>query len=127
MKRSVKTAEDLAATTAWLLLATLVLMTGSVYGHYFIPLIALAAVAADALLERVVLWLSIGGLAVYAVGALGWAFAPTWIGSLEYQVVSTLVLFVPAALAALLSLRLLPAAMRAKRSALTHGVGAGPG
>jgi hypothetical protein len=50
-----------------------------------------------------VLWLSIGGLAVYAVAALGWSFSPTWIGTLEYQVVGSLVLFGPAAIAGILS------------------------
>jgi hypothetical protein len=98
-RRRLKTAQDLAATTAWLLIATLVLMTGSVYGHYFVPLVALAAVADDPVLERIVLWLSVGGLLVYAVGALGWAFTPLWIGTLDYQVVGTLVLFGPAAIA----------------------------
>jgi hypothetical protein len=92
---------DLAASSGWVLIATLLLLTGAVYGHYFVPAVALAAVAGDALLERVVLWLSIGGLAVYGVGLLGWVFNPLWIGSSEYQVVGSLVVLGPALLAVL--------------------------
>ena len=102
--RRVETATELAAATGWLLIATLLLLTGALYGHYFVPVVALAAVAGDALLERTAMWLSIGGLVVYGVGALGWAFAPTWIGTLEYQVVGSLVLLVPTAIATLMAL-----------------------
>jgi hypothetical protein len=97
-------ASGLAATTGWLLIAALLLLSGGVYGHYFVPVVALAAVAGDALLERVAVWLSLGGLAAYGVGALGWAFNPVWIGTLEYQVVGSLVLLGPATLATLLAL-----------------------
>ena len=100
-RRRVDRPAELAATTAWLLIVTLLLLTGAVYGHYFVPVVALAAVAGNALLERTAMWLSIGGLAVYGVGALGWAFAPTWIGTFEYQLVGSLVLIVPAILAQL--------------------------
>src|SRR5207245_11634342 len=102
--RRVEAATELAAAPGWLLIATLLLLTGALYGHYFVPVVALAAVAGDALLERTAMWLSIGGLVVYGVGALGWAFAPTWIGTLEYQVVGSLVLLVPTAIATLMAL-----------------------
>jgi hypothetical protein len=92
---------ELAANMAWLLIAALLLLTAAVYGHYFVPVIALAAVAGDRLLERAALWLSIGGLSGYAVGEVGWALDPTWIGTLSYQVVGALVLFGPATLAML--------------------------
>lgn len=95
--------DQLATSSGWLLMASLLLLTAAVYGHYFVPLVALAAVAGSRLLDRVVLWLSIGGLAVYSVGALGWVFQPTWIGSIEYQVVGSMVLFGPAAVASVLT------------------------
>ena len=102
--RRVETATELAAATGWLLIATLLLLTGALYGHYFVPVVALAAVAGDALLERTAMWLSIGGLVVYGVAAHGWAFTPTWIGTLEYQVVGSLVLLAPAVIATLMAL-----------------------
>jgi hypothetical protein len=100
-QRVEQTPAELAASMAWLLITALLLLTASVYGHYFVPVVALAAVAGEWLLERAAMWLSIGGLSVYAVGALGWAVDPTWIGTLNYQVIGALVLFGPATLAML--------------------------
>jgi hypothetical protein len=51
-------------------------------------------------------WLSIGGLAAHAVGAIAWSLDPLWIGTLGYQVFGAAVLLGPAVLAALLSLAL---------------------
>jgi hypothetical protein len=101
----VERSRGLAASSAWLLVTSLLLLTSAVYGHYFVPAIALAAVAGNAVLDRLVMWLSLGGLVVYAVGALGWVFVPTWIGSMEYQVVGSLVLFGPAAVVSVLTWR----------------------
>jgi hypothetical protein len=90
---------QLAESSGWLLLATLSLLTSAVFAHYFVPAVALAAVANSPRLERVVYWLSIGGLAAYGLEILGMAFDPQWIGSNGYQVVGTLVLLGPVAVA----------------------------
>lgn len=86
---------EVAATTGWVLIATLVLLTGAIYGHYFVPIVALAAVSGEVLLERVATWLSIGGLALYAVGPIGWTIDPAWIGTLSYQVTGAVIVFGP--------------------------------
>jgi hypothetical protein len=98
LRRRTERPAEVAATTGWLLIGTLALLTAAVYGHYFVPIVALAAVSGEASLERAAKWLSIGGLAVHAVGALGWSLDPLWIGTLGYQLVGTAVLFGPAAI-----------------------------
>jgi hypothetical protein len=102
MRRRVDRPADLAASSGWLLLATLLLLTSAMYGHYFVPAVALAAVADNPRLERAVFWLSIGGLAAYGPELMGLAFDPVWVGSQAYQVVGTLVLLGPATAAMLL-------------------------
>jgi hypothetical protein len=87
---------ELAESSGWLLLATVLLLTSAIFAHYFVPAVALAAVANRPRLERAVYWLSIGGLAAYGLEILGMAFDPQWIGSSGYQVVGTLVLLAPA-------------------------------
>jgi hypothetical protein len=94
-------AADLAAASGWLLIATLLLLTGAIYGHYFVPVVALAAISGEPRLERTVKWLSLGGLAVYGVGPIGVAFDPLWVGTLAYQTVGGVVLFGPVAAAML--------------------------
>jgi hypothetical protein len=93
---------DLASTSGWLVVASLLLLTSAVFAHYFVPAVALAAVANDPRLERMVLWLSIGGLAAYSVELLGLAFGSSWIGSNSYQLLGSLVLLGPASVATLL-------------------------
>ncbi len=106
--RRVDRPANLAASSGWLLLATLLLLTGGVFGHYLVPAVALAAVADSPRLERVVVWLTIGGLAAYGPELVGLAFDPRWIGSAGYQVVGTLVLLGPALLSeVILALRTL--------------------
>ena len=46
---------ELAATSGWLVVAGLLLLTSAVFAHYFVPAVALAAVANDRRLERTVL------------------------------------------------------------------------
>ena len=87
-----------AKTSAWLLLATLLLLTSAVFAHYLVPAVALAALADNRQLDRVVMWLSIGGLAAYGVDLLGVAFGSAWLGSDAYRVLGTLILLGPAAL-----------------------------
>jgi len=98
-----ETAAEVAASSGRLLLSSVLLLTTAVFGHYLIPAVALAAVSADARLEQWVFWLSIGGLAAYAVELLALVFGPEWIGSLGYQLAGSLVLLAPAALATLRS------------------------
>jgi hypothetical protein len=98
----VDTAAEVAASSGRLLLSSL-LLTTAVFGHYLVPAVALAAVSADARLEQWVFWLSIGGLAAYAVEVLALAFGPDWIGSAGYQLAGSLVLLAPALLATLRS------------------------
>jgi hypothetical protein len=90
---------DLAATSGWLVAASVLLLTGAVFAHYFVPAVALAAVANDARLERTVLWLSVGGLAAYSVELVGLAFGSSWIGSTGFELLGSLVLLAPAGLA----------------------------
>jgi hypothetical protein len=95
------TAAEVAGCSGRLLLSSLLLLTTAVFGHYLVPAIALAAVAADSRLERWVFWLSIGALAAYAVELLALAVGPGWIGSAGYQISGSLVLLLPALLASL--------------------------
>jgi hypothetical protein len=98
------TAQDAALAAeapAWLLLATLLLLTSAVFAHYLVPAVALAALADNRHLDRVVMWLSIGGLAAYGVDLLGLAFGSDWLGSDAYRVLGTLILLGPATLALL--------------------------
>jgi hypothetical protein len=88
----------LAAATARQLLVSVLLLTSAVFGHYFVPAVALAAVAADRRLERLVMCLSLGGLAAYGVEVLGLALGPAWNGSPGYQLSGSLVLLGPAAI-----------------------------
>jgi hypothetical protein len=92
---SVKTLAGVAAASAWLLIWTTYLLTSAVYAHYLLPVIALAAVANDRRLDRVVLWLSIGGLAAYGTELLGLVFGATWLGSPGYRAIGSLVLLLP--------------------------------
>jgi hypothetical protein len=85
-------ARQVAATAAWLLLVTLALLTSAVFAHYLVPVVALTAVAGSARLERLVGWLSLGGLAFYALDLLGLALWPGWLGSVGYRVLGSLVL-----------------------------------
>jgi hypothetical protein len=89
---------DLAATSGWALVLSVFLMTSAVYGHYLVPAVALAAVADDERLRRLVFWLSVGGQAAYGVDLLGLTLGPAWLGSDPYRVVGTLVLIGPALL-----------------------------
>ena len=87
-----------AEASAWLLLATLLLLTSAVFAHYLVPAVALAALADSPRLDRVVMWLSIGGLAAYGVDLLSLAYGSTWLGSDAYRVLGSLILLGPAAL-----------------------------
>jgi hypothetical protein len=100
-QRSTRPAE-LAATSGWLVVASVLLLTSAVFAHYFVPAVALAAVADDARLERAVLWLSIGSLAAYGVELLGLTFGTAWLGSVGYQLLGSVVLLGPVSLATLL-------------------------
>jgi hypothetical protein len=104
LRRRAEQPSELAASTGWLLIATLLLLTAAIYGHYFVPVVAMAAVSGERSLERAARWLSIGGLAAHGVGAIGWSLNPLWIGTLGYQVFGAAVLLGPAVLAALFSL-----------------------
>lgn len=86
---------DVAATSGWLLLLTMLLLTSAVYGQYFVPLIAVTAVAGDARLDRFVYWLSVGGLAAYGVDLLGLVLNPSWLGSAAYATIGSVVLLAP--------------------------------
>ena len=90
---------DVAATSGWLMLVSLLLLTSAVFAHYLVPAIALAAASADERLQRLVMWLSIGALAAYAVELLSLVFGSAWIGSDTYKLIGTLSLLGPAALA----------------------------
>jgi hypothetical protein len=104
LRRRADRPAEVAATSGWILIVTLLLLTAVIYGHYFVPVVAMAAVSGEASLERTAKWLSIGGLAAHGVGAIGWSLDPLWIGSLGYQVFGAGVLLAPAALATLVSL-----------------------
>jgi hypothetical protein len=104
LRRRAEQPSQVAASAGWLLIATLLLLTASIYGHYFVPVVAMAAVSGELSLERAARWLSIGGLAAHAVGAIGWSLYPLWIGTLGYQIFGATVLLGPAVLAALVSL-----------------------
>ena len=89
------------------LLATLLLLTTAFFAHYLVPVIALAAVLEQepARVQRVVLALSVGAMATYAVELLSLAFGPSFIGSPSFQIVGSLVLLLPAACVAVMSWR----------------------
>jgi hypothetical protein len=82
----------------------LLLLTSAVYAHYLVAAVALAALAGNPRLDRVVMWLSVGGLAAYAVELFSLVLGPAWLGSDGYRVVGTLVLLIPASLALLADL-----------------------
>ena len=79
------------------LLATLLLLTTAFFAHYLVPVIALAAVSGNARLRRVVVALSVGAMAAYAVELLNLAFGPAFIGSASFQMIGSLALLLPAA------------------------------
>jgi hypothetical protein len=95
-RRRPEGAADLAASSGWVLLASLLLLSSAVFAHYLVPAVALAAVSNDRRLQRVVMWLSIGGLAAYGVELLGLSVGPGWPGSDGYRVLGTLTLLGPA-------------------------------
>jgi hypothetical protein len=101
----VRQSRQVASASAWLLLATLLLLTSAVFAHYLVPAVALAAVACNPRLDRVVVWLSIGGLAAYGVELLSLVLGEAWLGSDGYRVVGTLVLLLPASIALFCDLR----------------------
>jgi hypothetical protein len=88
---------DRLISACLVLLATLLLLTTAFFAHYLVPVIALAALADHARLHRVVLALSVGAMAVYAVELLQLAFGPAFIGSPSFQIVGSLALLLPAA------------------------------
>ncbi len=92
------TSAALASAGGWLLLATVLLLTSAMYAHYLLPVIALAAVSGDARLQRVVLWLSIGGMAAYNVDWLSTTLGVQWLASDSYRVLGTLIMLGPALL-----------------------------
>jgi hypothetical protein len=63
-----------------------------------VPAVAVAAVCDDERLRRVVMWLSVGALAAYAVEPLSLVLGPGWVGSDAYKVLGTLTLLGPAGL-----------------------------
>jgi hypothetical protein len=98
VRRRAERPAEVAASTGWLLIATLLLLTAAIYGHYFVPVVAMAAVSGERSLERAAKWLSIGGLAAHGIGAIAWSLDPLWIGTLGYQVFGAAVLLGPAVL-----------------------------
>jgi hypothetical protein len=90
-------AADVAASSGWVLVATLLLLTSAVFSHYLVPAVALAAVAQDERFRKLVMWLSMGALAAYAVELLSLTFGPDWIGSDAYRVAGSLTLLAPSA------------------------------
>jgi hypothetical protein len=94
--RRASSTTGLARTGGWLVLLSVLLLSTAVYAHYFVPVVALAAVAGDARLERAVLWLGMGALGAYGVEVLGAAFGSAWLGSTGYVVLGSLVLLGPA-------------------------------
>lgn len=95
-----KNPSEVAATSGWLLLASLLLLTSAVFAHYLVPATALAAVSHDQRLRRSVMWLSVGALAAYAVELLSLVFGSGWIGSDAYKVLGSIILLGPAVLTA---------------------------
>ena len=87
------------------LLATFLLLTTAFFAHYLVPVIALAAVSQNGPLQRVVSALSLGAMAAYAVELLNLAFGPAFIGSASFQILGSLVLLVPVAVALVTGLR----------------------
>jgi len=92
---------NVLGAAGWSVVLSVLLLSTAVYAHYLVPVVALAAVADDARLERAVLWLSIGALAAYGTEVLGVAIGSDWLGSSGYRLVGSLLLLGPA-LAALL-------------------------
>jgi hypothetical protein len=93
---------DLAATIGWFVVVSALLLTSAVYAHYLIPAVALAAMADDEPLRRLVVWLSIGGLSAYASQLLGLVWGAAWLDSDAYRLTGSLALLGPAALMLLL-------------------------
>jgi hypothetical protein len=105
-------AVNAVGAAGWSVVLSVLLLSTAVYAHYLVPVVALAAVADDARLERAALWLSIGALAAYGTEVLGVAIGSEWLGSPGYRLVGSLLLLGPA-LAALVA----PAALDRLRSA----------
>ncbi|MCA1644032.1 MAG: hypothetical protein LC797_00720 [Chloroflexi bacterium] len=97
--------QDPLISACLVLLATLLLLTTAFFAHYLVPVIALAAVCAPARLQRIVLGLSAGAMATYAVELLNLALGPTFIGSASFQIVGSLVLLLPGALGVVVGVR----------------------
>lgn len=93
--RDTQRVADVASASAWCLLAGVLLLTGAVYAHYLVPVIALSALSNSQRLERAVLWLSIGSLAAYAVEILSSVFGTEWLGSDAASILGSLVLLTP--------------------------------
>jgi hypothetical protein len=89
-----------ARSSAWLVLLSVLLLGSAVFAHHLVPAVALAAVAGDRRLERVVFWLSLGALAAYATELMGAGLAER-----ARHVLGTLVLVGPASLAMLIPRR----------------------
>src|SRR5260370_25628548 len=83
-KRNLDSRMHIAANGALILLSSLLLLSTAMFAHYLVPAVALAAVSGSQRLERLVLWLSIGSLAAYAVEPLDLAIGNRWIGSVCY-------------------------------------------
>jgi hypothetical protein len=99
-------AAPLPHKTAYLLLATLLLLTTAFFAHYLVPIVGLAAIAGDRRLERIALALCLGSLASYAVEMLAPAMpGEAWIGSAGYQVLGSALLLGPLVLTLLGMLR----------------------
>lgn len=93
------TAAQVATGTAWCLVAGVLLLTGAVYAHYLVPVVALTALSESRRLERAVLWLSIGSLSAYAVEILSSVYGGAWLGSEGASLLGSLVLLTPFGLA----------------------------
>jgi hypothetical protein len=97
VRRRLDCPSDLAASSGWVLIASVLLLTSAVFAHYLVPAVALAAVSDDERLHRGVVWLSVGGLAAYAVELLGLTLGSAWLGSASYRLIGSLILLGPVA------------------------------
>ncbi len=95
-KLPVRDTAQLATATAVILLATVGLITTAFYAHYLVPVIALAAISQQRLLQGLAMALSIGSLATYAVELLALAFGPGWTASAEFRAFGSLLTLAPA-------------------------------
>ena len=86
-----------AVAGGWLVVLSVLLLSTAVYAHYLVPVVALAAVAGNACLERAATWLGIGALGAYGVELLGAACGSAWIGSPGYVGLGSLALLLPLA------------------------------